>query len=1003
MATKFSTRTPFAARRRGLSTVVSAILIVVVLAIVGVASYAILGGFTTAAPLTCQPISAPQCAKFQNLHDVTLVLPFKSVQQGQSVPFTASLPSGESASTYTFNFGDGSKAVATSSPSLDHAFSNIGTYLVYVTANVNHVLHDNLYGLVQVVVTSSYSAATAGSVPGIAGSLVSNSTAHAGTPQITAAIVPGQSVSVSATYTSAPTNPAFTVVPPKIVSSGTLSAVVTSNASAGATATFPSPGVYNITFEGGASNATGTVPVNYNWTVFVAPVGLHPGIAGLTNVRDPHPGTVISYELAPGGALSEDPAIDYETVGAEAIFNIYQTLIAYNGSATGPSPDDFVPVLATCVPGSVQCQNLYGGDSLVNGYNYTFVIQANTSFYDPATGNHWGVYPTDVLFSMIRTLGFATLPFPTANPGWIIAQSLLSPGNTTWDSIHGSYNNTPANVSAAMTVNESGACPAAALTSSADHGCITFHVNGHDENWPYFLELIADPLGGAIVPCGWFSAPSQAAGVPFWTRGNISGSGDQPCAMPGTAGLGLPFDQMPSHGWDQWQQLGSGAFGSYLGHVQWNMVGSGPYALGSYQIAEGYTLKANPSYGSNPFCTWSGCQPRPNTYASTVEVTWETSAEPGEQAYIAGSADLASIPSTDFSLFIQLINLGKIQAISAPTISIGFEAFDMNFNVGTAQRYTTTTINVPSTWFSYLGMREFFARAYPYSTIQNTINTKDGIQLAFDYGGAIPQFMANYYPTNIPWPNTDPCPSASNDTCPAYWLAQMQDPSSQYYDPQIAPCTSANPCQLPMFGETGNPTGDEINALWTSEISQLSGGAIKVSPVDVDFVQLIEGAQGSAPGQNPFSLYGLGWAPDYPDPTDYVVPLYNSNATYTYGDAVEQSLYTPQFTTGCAEPYTDYSYWANATITQACQGVAYKSMLKAMTVASTAPAGPLRVLLYDEVEKIAYGLSLYTYTGQSNFVAGVAAWLNPSSINTNVTVGTEDTLYYELSGNNFLP
>ena len=78
-------------------------------------------------------------------------------------------------------------------------------------------------------------------------------------------------------------------------------------------------------------------------------------------------------------------------------------------------------------------------------------------------------------------------------------------------------------------------------------------------------------------------------------------------------------------------------------------------------------------------------------------------------------------------------------------------------------------------------------------------------------------------------------------------------------------------------------------------------------------------------------------------------------------------------------------------------------MLHAMEVASTTPVGPLRVLLYDEVEKIAYSLSLYTYTSQGNFVAGVAAWLNPASINTNVTVGTEDNLYYELSGNNFLP
>ncbi|MCI4321914.1 MAG: hypothetical protein L3K05_06385, partial [Thermoplasmata archaeon] len=366
-------------------------------------------------------------------------------------------------------------------------------------------------------------------------------------------------------------------------------------------------------------------------------------------------------------------------------------------------------------------------------------------------------------------------------------------------------------------------------------------------------------------------------------------------------------------------------------------------------------------------------------------------------------ADLASIPSTDFSLFIQLVNLGKIQAITAPTITIGFYPFDLNFNTGTAQKYTTTTINVQSTWFTYLGMREFFARAYPYATIQNTINTKDGIQLGFNSGGAIPKFMSNYFPTNIPWPNTDPCTDKTNASCPAYWWAQMQDQSSQFFDPQIALCTSSNPCQLPMFGETGAAANDQVMALWAAELESLSGGAIRVSPVDINIVSLIVNAQGNGPGSNPMPLYVLGWAPDYPDPTDYVIPLYSSNATYTRGDAVEQQLNTPAFTQGC-HTATDGNYWSNlSAIPQACQGTAYKAMLDLLTTAASAPVGPGRVLLYAQAEKIAYGLALYTYTGQGNIVAGVAAWLNPSSINTNVTIGGGgDTPFYWLQGNNFL-
>jgi peptide/nickel transport system substrate-binding protein len=1002
MISDTSARPPFSRRSRGLTTVTSAILIVVVLVLVGVGTYAVMGGFSKGTPLTCQPITAPACAAFQNLHDVGLLLPFKSVQEGNAVPFTVSLPSGESATTYNVNFGDGTPVVGSHSPSVSHSFSAIGTYIVYVTATVNGALHDNLYGLVQVSVTSSYSSSTAGTYPGIAGTIVSNSTAPSGTPQVTAAIVSGQSVTVSASYTAAPTNPAYTVVAPtmKVSTGGTLTNTAGSTpGSAGGTATFNTPGSYVITFVGGATNIVSPVVIDYNWTVFVAAAGQHPGISGLANVKDPHPGTIIGYELAPGGSLSEDPAIDYETVGTEPIINVYQTLITYNGTTTGPTPDSFVPELATCVPGSAQCTRMYGGNSLITGWNYTFVINPNASFYDPATGSSWPVYPTDVLFSFARALGFATLPFPTANPGWIIGQALLSPGNNTWDTIHGAYNNTPANVSAAMTVNGS-ACPKQA-TDPGGRGCITFAAYGHKQNWPYFLELVADPLGGSVVSCGWFSAPAQAAGIPFWTRGNVSGSGDHPCPMPGDGGYGVPFSQMPQQGWDQWEQLGSGAFGGqYLGHVQWNMVGSGPYYLGNFQIAVGYTLRASPAYSQNPDCTWVGCQPKAKSYASTVEISWETAAQPGEQAYIAGTADLASIPTTDFSLFIQLINLGKIQALTAPTITIGFYPFDLNFNVGTAQKYTTSTVNVPSTWFSYLGMREFFARAYPYATVLNTILTKDGIQLGFDYGGAIPQFMANYYPSGIPWPHTDPCSDPLNTSCPAYWWDQMHNTASPYYDPQVVGCTGANPCQMPMFGTTGDPAGDQVRALWAAELQTLSQGGIKVSPVDIDFVGIITNSQGNGPGQNPMPLYGLGWAPDYPDPTDYVIPLYSANATYTQGDAVEQSLYIPAFTTGCAQPYTDYSFWSNATITQSCQGIAYKSMLRALTVAASTPAGPARALLYAQAEKIAYGLSLYVYSSQSNLVASVAAWLNPASVNTNVTIGGGgDTPFYWLTGN----
>ncbi|HYK93134.1 MAG TPA: PKD domain-containing protein, partial [Thermoplasmata archaeon] len=556
---------------RGVSSLVSAIVVVIVLAGVGVGTYGVMGGFTKGSPKTCEPVTSPICGNYVNTHDVSLLLPFKSVQQGAGVPFTVSLPAGEASTSYTVYFGDGTQNSSRSSL-ISHNYSTPGTYLVRATASVNGQAHDNVGSLVLLTVTPSFAANQIGAVPSVAGSVLGNTTVPSGTA-VTAVLQTGQSVTLTGSYTGQPTNPAFVALPPKMVSTGgTLSAITTTNTSLTDQATFSTPGTYTVSFVGAATNGTigtggnvtggATLYMNYTWTVYVAAAGEHAGIQGSIVHHSPHPGIIINYELAPGGALSEDPAIDYETVGAEPIINVYQTLITYNGSLTGPEPTNYVPVLATCVPGSAQCQRMYG-DSLVDGWNYTFVIQGNASFYDPLTGAHWGVWPTDVVFSLARTMGFSTLPSTESNNGWIVAQSLLDSGNVTWDSIHGSYNNTPSQILNSMSINETtlpgggqGPCPTAAM-SGPDHGCVTFHVYGQHHAWPYFLELIADPLGGSVVPCGWFSSPNQAAGIPYWTRGNVSGSGDIPCAAPGAPGWGLAANdpRLPATGWDQWEQL----------------------------------------------------------------------------------------------------------------------------------------------------------------------------------------------------------------------------------------------------------------------------------------------------------------------------------------------------------------------------------------------------------------------------------------------------------------
>ncbi|MCI4336876.1 MAG: hypothetical protein L3K17_06750, partial [Thermoplasmata archaeon] len=226
-----------------------------------------------------------------------------------------------------------------------------------------------------------------------------------------------------------------------------------------------------------------------------------------------------------------------------------------------------------------------------------------------------------------------------------------------------------------------------------------------------------------------------------------------------------------------------------------------------------------------------------------------------------------------------------------------------------------------------------------------------------------------------------------------------------YYDPELAGCTATNPCQFPLFGETGAPALDERINDWVSEINSLTGGAFRAAPLDINFVDSVLNSLYSAPYGNPMPLYRLGWAPDYPDPTDYMVPLYFPDSSYTYADSDNEQLQLAQFNVSSCHPAGDWTWWSNYAQTNGgvpnnCQGAAYSALIIAMHQAAIMPAGAARVLAYTEIEQIANALALYVYSFQSNVVASYASWITGTSINSNVTIGGgADQTWYTITGN----
>jgi peptide/nickel transport system substrate-binding protein len=1037
---------------RAMSPTLAMVMMVVVIIIVGGAGYVALNavsGSGNKTVTTCTPANSPFCEATSGVNDVVLFVPLSigtgqtaaQVAQDTLVSGTVSVSGGESVNAYMLNWGDGATNTS-GAPTISHAYTTEGSYIISASAKVGSTIHNGPAYLYPVQVIPNIQTTSSGWFP----TLYTNLSNSGSTPANVGWVSGSGTVGVSARYLAAPAQGGYVPQPPTLStpSGGTQSGLTSTSTGVSASYSFSSPGEYAINMVGPVTTPTGTtIYQNYTWDVYVSPIGVPPGCAQCTShsaasSKSPHPGQVVYQTVAPGGATSLDPAVAYDTVSAEPIWNVYQTLIVYNKS----SVTSYLPDLATCVPGP-DCAALYGGNSLiVNNATtgvpeyYTFPIDSKFQFYDPFTNAHWQVYPSDVVFSLARTCGFADLPGVGEAPGWIQCQSFLPNGTASFDGgIHNPYLNTPQGFFSGVMVNDSQYCPAA--VQAASNGCVTFNVNGAGRGWSYFYQLIVDPMGGGITSCGWFTYTGAA--VPGFA-GTSAAKGDGSCELPGTTGGSFSdvstnatgfkswLASTPATYWDAFDELNLN-YPATQPAVQKVMVGSGPYYLATQpmSLSSGYTLKQNP-YWQQPNCAGNpNCYPAPgaDNYVSTVTTVYNAVDTVGIEDYQAGTADFSGILPAETAQMLSLVQSGKIGVTNVPTISIFFNPFTLSFNPAAAQQIDPNPMNIPGNFFSYVAVREFLSTAWPYSTIQNSILTTDGIEYGFQFGGAIPQYMGNYYPSNISWPAGNPSSSSTTNGTAAWWWSQATTSGSPYYDPELASCKSGGTYTFPIIGEKGATDLDQMIQDYLPYISSLSGGCFQPSTFDLTFTQLVIESLSAPPGTSNMPFYNLGWAPDYPDPTDYMTPMYYPNATYTNSDAVEQALAPLTCTVG---PQTSastgmapnsgpgyspagLSYWSAYSqkaggIPQACQGNAYRAMEFGMGEAAGMTNVPLRELTYNMAEAIANHLALYIYWDQVNAPVTYASWINPATIDTNVvlTGGAgaptgSDAMWYYYGGN----
>ncbi len=367
----------------------------------------------------------------------------------------------------------------------------------------------------------------------------------------------------------------------------------------------------------------------------------------------------------------------------------------------------------------------------------------------------------------------------------------------------------------------------------------------------------------------------------------------------------------------------------------------------------------------------------------------------------SGRAAIASIDPTDVAAFDALDEAGKIGGASVPTLWTNFQTYNLNFDVANERQIDPSGgLNVPADFFSYDGLREFLSLAYPYTSIEPTLQTSYGTSYGFDYGGAIPRYLGSEYPANVSWPSVDPVASANVPGSAGWYWTQSTLSTSALYDPELSQCSSAHPCRFPIMYSTtlggadaGPLTLDQLSA-WSQSITDLSDGALQpyllgpecgayeVGPSPCTF----------APGQSPYTTLGAGSAAAYTDPNAVVGHLYASNESWPYSDSLAPQLARPQFDSPtCGNDsgsWSDLIHWANSPfIATECQGVAYQSMTTWISTADLLALGPYRSLVYNEIAHVANLLALYVYTYQDSDPQTYASWVNPSSLNTNPVLG----------------
>ncbi|MGC8515747.1 MAG: ABC transporter substrate-binding protein [Thermoplasmata archaeon] len=412
--------------------------------------------------ITYHPSTTP--AKKVTLSAPLVYTSTKQAITGEQVSFTITNTS-ETPTNVTWNFGDGNMGYGSSTT---HSYAYPGNYLIEVNYTYGSSFATNVMTLYPLIVSKNSTAINITTASQLTNPVILfNKTINPTAPLFNVS----SSINLIAGYLQPPTATGWSITQYTWTMNGKTSTGEYFNTTAS------EAGLYPVTLNIITSNSTSSQSNVIEESIFVHSSSQSAGVLkGKGSVVNP--GIITNAEVVPGGPYSLDPQIDWETVGMEVIRNVYQTLVAYNGSST----TSFIPVLVKNIP------TVSNGEISSNNLNWTFYIRSNATF-----ANGLPVTAFDVYFSIVRELLFTS-----GNPGtggYTLAQALL-PGYATQTPGYNDY----ANITKAVTFDNT--------TQS-----VTFHLF---KPVPYFLDLLSD-TPSSVIEYKW--AVEHGAGLAFTPAG----------------------------------------------------------------------------------------------------------------------------------------------------------------------------------------------------------------------------------------------------------------------------------------------------------------------------------------------------------------------------------------------------------------------------------------------------------------------------------------------------